>query len=70
MDGLPRSVARTMEQALICTYTLEALGNARYEIAEKNYEAFSEEMSRVASLLKVPGSEALKTIITHTRKVE
>ena len=58
---------RDMEQVLICAYTIEALDNARYEIAKKNYKNFDKEMERVSSLLKLPGKKELEEIINKRR---
>ena len=43
-----------MEQSLICIYTIDALANARYEIAEKNYEKFADEIERAAEIARIP----------------
>lgn len=53
-DGLTKKEARMLEQSLICIYTIDALANARYEIAEKNYYQFEQEMNRAASISKLP----------------
>ena len=52
--GLTKEEARTMEQSLICIYTIQALSNARYEMSKKNVENFTKELERTATLLKVP----------------
>ena len=52
-SGLTELEAHTMEQALICIYTIQALSNARYEIAKKNIDGFNEEIERAATLLDV-----------------
>ena len=54
--GLTKEEARAMEQSLICIYTIDALSNARYEIAKKNISGFESEISRAASLLKIDES--------------
>ena len=54
--GLTKEEARAMEQSLICIYTINALSNARYEIAKKNIAGFESEISRAASLLKIDES--------------
>lgn len=41
--ALPVTVNNAIEQSLICIYTIDALANARYEIAEKNYSKFEME---------------------------
>ncbi len=53
-SGLTETEARTMEQSLICIYTIQALSNARYEIAKKNIDGFRKEIERAATLLDVP----------------
>ena len=35
-------------------YTIGALVNARYEITEKNYKKFSEEIERAANIAHIP----------------
>lgn len=61
-DGLTRREARSLEQALICIYTIEALANARYEIAEKNYANFEKEFQRAASIAKIPLNDLMKAM--------
>ena len=51
--GLSREAARTGEQVLISAYTLNALENARREIAVGNVPKFSHHLSTVAELLKI-----------------
>ena len=46
--------AKAYENALICIFTIEALANARHEIAQKNYLAFEKEFARAASICKLP----------------
>lgn len=53
-DGLTQKEAAILENALICIYTLQALSNARHEIAQKNYPGFKQEFKRAASLCKLP----------------
>ena len=53
-SGLTKQQARAIEQSLICIYTIDALANARYEIAEKNYDKFNEEFHRASELIKIP----------------
>ena len=52
--GLTKEVAKALEQSLICIYTIDALANARYEIAEKNYEKFAYEIERAAEIARIP----------------
>lgn len=54
VSGLTKREARALEQSLICIYTIDALANARYEIAEKNYGKFADEIKRAADLAKIP----------------
>ena len=53
-DGLTLKEAAALENALICIYTLQALSNARHEIAQKNYPGFELEFKRAASICKLP----------------
>ena len=53
-DKLSKKEARTLENALICIYTIEALANARHEIAVKNFDGFEKEFARAASICKIP----------------
>lgn len=53
-DKLNLKQAETLENALICIYTIDALANARHEIAVKNFEGFEQEFSRAASICKIP----------------
>ena len=54
VSGLTKKEARALEQSLICIYTIDALANARYEIAEKNYDNFEKEIERAAEITKIP----------------
>ena len=56
-DGLSLQEAMALENALICVYTVNALSNARHEIAVKNFAGFEEEFARAASLCKIPLDE-------------
>ena len=51
--GLSRPAARIGEQVLISAYTMDALENARREIAVRNLPKFSKELRRIAELWKV-----------------
>lgn len=51
--GLSKEEARTGEQVLISAYTLEALDNARREIAVRNIHKFLNEIHRIAELWKI-----------------
>lgn len=53
-DQLSLQEARALENALICVYTIDALANARHEIAVKNFAGFEDEFARAASLCKIP----------------
>ena len=53
-SGKTRREARMIEQSLICVFTIDALANARYEIAVKNIPGFKNELKTAASLLKIP----------------
>lgn len=57
---------RAIEQSLICIYTIDALANARYEIAQKNYENFELEFKRDSELTKMPLTE-LKNVIDRKK---
>ena len=54
LTTITKEEARVREHSLICVYIIEALLNARYEIAKKNIGQFEAEISRATSLLKVP----------------
>lgn len=51
--GLSKEEARTGEQVLISAYTLEALDNARREIAVRNIHKFLNEIHRIAELWEI-----------------
>ena len=53
-DRLNKKEARALENALICIYTIQALANARHEIAVKNFDGFEKEFARAASICKIP----------------
>lgn len=52
---LTKSEARMVEQMLITAYTLEALENARREIAKGNTGKFAEESKRAVEIMSSPG---------------
>ena len=60
MTGLTKQEARSLEQALICIYTIDALSNARYEIAQKNYGKFVQEFTRAGNIVGIPYADLLK----------
>ena len=51
MTGLDRDSARVWEQILISAYTLEALDNARNEIAARNIASFNHEIVRAMAIM-------------------
>lgn len=62
--GLTKAEAKIWEQSLICIFTIDALANARYEIAVDNIPKYNAEISRAASLLKVD-EEGLRNLINR-----
>ncbi|MBQ4060128.1 MAG: GIY-YIG nuclease family protein, partial [Lachnospiraceae bacterium] len=53
-SGLTKKEAAALENALICIYTIDALANARHEIAVKNFDGFEKEFGRAASICRIP----------------
>lgn len=49
-SGLSVKEAATLENALICIFKIDALANARHEVAVKNYAKFEMEFNRASSL--------------------
>ncbi len=39
---------------LICIYTIDALANAKHEIAVKNFDGLEKEFGRAASICRMP----------------
>ena len=60
MTGLTKQEARSLEQVLICIYTIDDLSNARYEIAQKNYGKFVQEFTRAGNIVGIPYADLLK----------
>ncbi len=52
-SGLSKGEAAALENALICVYTIDALANARHEIAVKNFEKYNMEIQRAASICRM-----------------
>ena len=61
-EGLSQEEAAALENALICIYTIDALANARHEIAVKRFDRFEKEFDRAASICRMPLTE-LKDIM-------
>lgn len=61
-SGLTLEEAKALEQSLICIYTIDALANARYEIAQKNYGKFVEEIERAAQIARIPLPDLMKAM--------
>lgn len=53
-DKLNLKESKALENALICVYTIDALANARHEIAVKNFDGFEKEFGRAASICRMP----------------
>ena len=51
MTGLTKSEARTLEQGLICTYTINALDNAINSISKMKWSDYNAEWQRVLDLM-------------------
>ncbi len=52
-DDLDLKEAATLENALICIYTISALANMRHEIAVNNFDGFEIEFKRAASICRM-----------------
>lgn len=66
--GLTRLEARMLEQLLICTFSIGALANLRYEISKMNYSKAATELVQVATLTKlidVATVQSMQDILDH-----
>lgn len=53
-DGLTVKEAKALENALICVYTIDALANARHEIAVGKIDKFNDEFARASTICRIP----------------
>lgn len=62
-DQLSLKESKSLENALICIYTIDALANARHEIAVKNFDGFEREFGRAASICRMPLTQLKEVMI-------